>query len=362
MVEPPGAPRNAIAMSITCSPPPTREVRPDDSQHIAVVIPCYRVRTHTLQFIAGIGPEVGRIIAVDDACPEASGAWIRAHCTDPRVIVVQHEQNQGVGGATLIGYHHALQASAHVVVKLDGDGQVDAGLLPRFANPLLSGHADYAKGNRFHRVGFVRGMPWVRLAGNAALSFMTKLSSGYWRISDPTNGYTAIRSEVLYGLELEGIAKRYFFESDLLYHLNQVRAVVIDVPMRAGYENETSSLSPLRILGPFLPGHLRITLRRRFYSYGIRSFSQARVELLLGSVLLAGGGIFGLWWRWCLSADSGVPATAGTVMIAGLPIIMGMQMLLSWLNFDEASEPLQPVHRLLGVEQALRSVIRKPRQ
>lgn len=348
-------------MNIPPPTSPTTAVRPDDSPRIAVVIPCYRVRTHILQVIAGIGPEVGWIIAVDDACPEASGAWIREHCTDPRVIVVQHEQNQGVGGATLTGYQHALQTPAHVVVKLDGDGQMDAGLLPRFASPLLSGHADYAKGNRFHRVGFVRGMPWVRLAGNAALSFMTKLSSGYWQIADPTNGYTAIRSEVLQELELERIAKRYFFESDLLYHLNQVRAVVIDVPMRARYEDETSSLSPLRILGPFLLGHLRNTLRRLLYSYGIRGFSLASVELLLGSVLLAGGGIFGLW-RWCLSADSGVPATAGTVMVAGLPIIVGMQMLLSWLNFDVASEPRQPVHRLLGVEQALRSFIGKPRQ
>lgn len=117
-------------MSIPPPTSPTTAVRPDDSPRIAVVIPCYRVRTHILQVIAGIGPEVGWIIAVDDACPEASGAWIREHCTDPRVIVVQHEQNQGVGGATLTGYQHALQTPAHVVVKLDGDGQMDAGLLP----------------------------------------------------------------------------------------------------------------------------------------------------------------------------------------------------------------------------------------
>lgn len=336
---------------------PTSNLQPVSAAHsqprIAVVIPCYRVRAQILQVIAGIGPEVGWIIAVDDACPEHSGAWLRAHCQDRRVSVIEHAQNQGVGGATMTGYRHALATPAEVVIKLDGDGQMDPKLLTRFASPLLAGHADYAKGNRFHRIGFVQGMPWMRLAGNAVLSFLTKISSGYWQIADPTNGYTAIRRELLRELELERIATRYFFESDLLYHLNQLRAVVADVPMRARYEDESSSLQPMRMIGPFLLGHLRNTLRRIVYSYGIRGFSVASVELVLGSALLAGGTLFGLW-RWMLSLDSGVPATAGTVMAAALPVIIGLQMLLSWLNFDMASEPRQPVHRLLGSEQAMR--------
>ncbi|WP_313456113.1 glycosyltransferase family 2 protein [Stenotrophomonas sp.] len=325
-----------------------------DPPRIAVVIPCYRVRAHVLQVIASIGPEAGWIFAVDDACPEQSGAWIRAHCDDPRVQVIEHGINQGVGGATLTGYRHALDSGAEVVVKLDGDGQMDPALLRRFASPLLSGHADYAKGNRFHRIGFLRGMPWVRLVGNAALSFLTKLSSGYWQVTDPTNGYTAIRCEVIRELELERIARRYFFESDLLYHLNQVRAVVADVPMQARYEDETSSLSPARVLAPFLAGHLRNTVRRLGYSYLVRGFSLASVELLLGTLLLLGGTAFGVF-HWWSSAHTGIPATAGTVMAAALPVIIGFQMLLSWLNFDVASEPRQPVHRLLADEQALRA-------
>ena len=320
---------------------------------IAVVIPCYRVRTHVLAVIAAIGPEVGWIIAVDDACPEQSGSWIEDQCDDPRVRVVRHAVNQGVGGATLTGYREALQTKAEVVVKLDGDGQMNPALLLRFASPLLSGHADYAKGNRFHRIGFLRGMPSVRLAGNAALSLLTKLSSGYWQVTDPTNGYTAIRCEVVRELELDRIARRYFFESDLLYHLNQVRAVVADVPMQARYEDETSSLSPARVLAPFLVGHLRNMVRRIVYSYLVRGFSLASVELLLGTLLLLGGTAFGVW-RWWASAETGIPATAGTVMAAALPVIVGVQMLLSWLNFDVASEPRHPVHRLLADEQALR--------
>lgn len=323
------------------------------ARRIAVVIPCYRVRDQVMPVIASIGAEVGWIIVVDDACPEQTGAWVRQHCNDPRVIVIAHDRNQGVGGATITGYRRALGTAADVVVKLDGDGQMDPMHVLRLASPLLTGQGDYAKGNRFHRISFARSMPWLRLVGNALLSFMTKLSSGYWQISDPTNGYTAIRRELLLEVELERVAPRYFFESDLLYHLNQARAVVVDVPMRACYGDETSSLRPMRMIGPFLFGHLRNALRRIGYNYMLRGFSIASVELVLGGALVMAGTTFGIF-RWIASDTSGVPATAGTVMAAALPIILGMQMLLSWLNFDVASEPRQPVHRLLGHQQASR--------
>ncbi|WP_411833723.1 glycosyltransferase family 2 protein [Pseudoxanthomonas mexicana] len=330
-----------------------------NAYRIAVVIPCYRVRSRIMPVIESIGPEVGWIILVDDACPESTGEWVARHCSDPRVTVLTHPENLGVGGAVITGYRHALTTAADVVIKLDGDGQMDPALILRIAGPLLAGQADYAKGNRFHRIGFAKGMPWVRLVGNAILSLLTKLSSGYWQLSDPTNGYTAIRRELLSELELERVSRRYFFESDLLYHLNQIRALVVDIPMRARYEDEPSSLSPLKVLIPFLLGNLRNTLRRIGYSYFLRGFSVASVELLLGSLLLTAGAGFGLW-QWHDSAESGVPATAGTVMLAALPIILGMQMLLSWLNFDVTAEPRQVLHTLLGdrqmpMKQALRS-------
>ena len=313
------------------------------SARIAVVIPCFRVREQVLDVIAAIGPEVGWIFAVDDACPEHSGRWIEEHCRDPRVKVLRHEVNQGVGGAVMTGYRAALETAAEVIVKIDGDGQMDPALLPRFAAPLLAGLADYAKGNRFHRIGFVRRMPWVRLFGNAVLSFLTKLSSGYWQIADPTNGYTAIRRELVAELELDRVSRRYFFESDLLYHLYEVGAVVADVPMVARYEGEPSSLRPMRVIGPFLLGHLRNTARRVLYDYFVRGFSVASVELVLGAVLWLWGAGYGAW-QWLESIRSGTPATAGTVMLAALPIILGSQMLLSWLNFDVNAEPRMPVH------------------
>jgi glycosyltransferase involved in cell wall biosynthesis len=319
---------------------------------IAVVIPCFRVRDHVLDVIASIGPEVGWIFAVDDACPEESGRWISENCRDPRVRVLRHEANQGVGGAVMTGYRAALDTPAAVIVKIDGDGQMDPALLPRFAAPLLAGLADYAKGNRFHRIGFVRRMPRVRLVGNAVLSFLTKLSSGYWQIADPTNGYTAIRRELVGELELERVARRYFFESDLLYHLYELGAVVADVPMEARYEGESSSLRPMRVIGPFLLGHARNAARRVLYDYFVRGFSVASVELVLGAALWLWGAGYGVW-RWLESVQSGTPATAGTVMLAALPIILGSQMLLSWLNFDVNAEPRMPVHPRLKAREGL---------
>jgi hypothetical protein len=185
-------------------------------------------------------------------------------------------------------------------------------------------------------------MPWPRLLGNAALSFLTKLSTGYWQLFDPTNGYTAIHRSVLALVPIEHVAQRYFFESDLLYQLNQLRAVVHEMPMSASYADESSSLRPLRMIGPFLFGNARNFARRLVYSYFIRGFSLASVELLLG----AGGLLFGLGFgarTWWTSIASGVPATAGTVMLAALPLILGLQLVLSWLAFDIAAEPRYPV-------------------
>ncbi|HKZ10552.1 MAG TPA: glycosyltransferase family 2 protein [Rhodanobacteraceae bacterium] len=317
-----------------------------DGPFIAVVIPCYRVASHVLGVINRIGPEVGWIIAVDDACPENSGGVIERECRDPRVRILRHEVNLGVGGAVMTGYQAAMLLPATAVVKLDGDGQMDPALIPQLCEPLLSGRADYAKGNRFYRFSHTTGMPVTRLFGNAILSFLTKLSSGYWQLFDPTNGFTAIHRTLLAELDYSTIAKRYFFESDLLYHLNQLRAVVVEMPMASRYDGEPSSLRPMRMIGPFLRGNMRNGFKRIFYSYFLRGFSVASIELVIGIALFVFGIVFGAkhWW---LSGMDGVPATAGTVMVAALPLILGVQFLLSWLGFDIAAEPRYPIHGLL---------------
>jgi glycosyltransferase involved in cell wall biosynthesis len=316
---------------------------------IAVVIPCYRVRAHVTEVIAGIGPYVFGVYVVDDACPEKTGDLVESAIRDPRVRVLRHEVNQGVGGAVITGYRAALADGADVVVKIDGDGQMDPALLPRFVRPIAEGYADYTKGNRFFDIASLRPMPVVRLIGNAGLSFLSKLSTGYWDVFDPTNGYTAIHRGVLAALPFDKISSRYFFESDMLFRLGTLRARVLDIPMRAVYGDEKSSLSVRHAAAEFGIRHLRNLAKRIFYNYFLRNFSFASIELILGFVLLAFGSIFGVL-KWMESASSGVTASAGTVMIAGVSLILGLQFLLAFLSFDMNSTPRESVWRLLALD------------
>lgn len=311
---------------------------------VAVVIPSYKVTRHILGVIAGIGPEVARIYVVDDRCPDGSGAFVREHCRDPRVVVLDHTENQGVGGAVMSGYRAAIADGAAVIVKIDGDGQMDGGLIPAFVAPILAGEADYTKGNRFFDLERLHAMPPMRLFGNAVLSFITKLSSGYWDLFDPTNGYTAIHADCARYLPFDKISRRYFFESDMLFRLNILGAVVTDVPMDAVYGDEVSNLKISKVATEFFGKHLRNFGKRIFYNYYLRNMSVASIELPLGILLTLFGTIYGLT-QWSASARSGVETPAGTVMLAALPVIMGVQLILAFLAHDVASVPRRPLHK-----------------
>lgn len=315
---------------------------------IAVIIPCYRVTNHVLDVIAKIGLEVSIIFVVDDCCPENSGDFVKESCTDDRVIVLHNPRNQGVGGAVMTGYKAAIEAGADIIVKIDGDGQMDPSLIPDFIEPILTGEADYTKGNRFFYLEEIRAMPKVRLFGNAVLSFMTKLSSGYWDLFDPTNGYTAIHADVARHLPFEKISHRYFFETDMLFRLNTLRAVVVDVPMDAHYGDEVSNLKVSKIVGEFLIKHIRNFLKRIFYNYYLRDMSLGSIELPLGLLLLLFGIGFGIC-HWMNSFQEGIATPVGTVMLAMLPVLMGFQLVLAFLSYDISNVPRRSLHKLRRV-------------
>jgi len=316
-----------------------------DPKRIAVVIPSYRVSKHIQGVISAIGSEVWRIYVVDDECPDNSGNFVSENCKDPRVFVLRHEINKGVGGAVMTGYRAAIADGAEVIVKVDGDGQMDPSLIPAFVAPIVAGEADYTKGNRFFDLEEIRSMPKVRLFGNAVLSFMTKLSSGYWDLFDPTNGYTAIHADVARHLPFEKISTRYFFETDILFRLNTLRAVVVDVPMDAQYGDEVSNLKISKIIGEFLVKHVRNFTKRIFYNYYLRDMSLASIELPLGMLLFTSGCVFGVY-HWVNSLHEGVSTPAGTVMLAALPILMGSQLVLAFLGYDIANVPRRPLHKM----------------
>jgi dolichol-phosphate mannosyltransferase len=309
---------------------------------VAAVIPAYRVSERIVAVVQAIPPGVEAVYVVDDACPERSGERVRESVRDPRVRVLSNPENRGVGGATLAGIEHALADGADIVVKLDGDGQMDPGDIPILLEPILCGEADVAKGNRFWDPEGVAAMPAVRLAGNAALSFLAKFSTGYWNVFDPTNGFVAASRVALERVPLGKLSRRYFFESDLLFRLYVARAVVEDVALPARYGGETSSLRVSRAVPEFLYKHLRNLVKRLFYCYFLRDFSVASLELVLGGLLLAWGAGFGAF-AWIRGEVNAQPATAGTVMLAGLPVILGVQLLVGFLQFDFQNVPKRPL-------------------
>ncbi len=314
---------------------------------VAVVIPCYRVVSTITDVVSRIGPEVTWIIVVDDGCPEKSGATVAAEISDVRVRVLFHKTNQGVGAAVRTGYNEALTLGAEVIVKIDGDGQMAPEVIGAFIEPIMTGAADYTKGNRLFEIDTFRQMPAVRLFGNIMLTFLTKVSSGYWTVADPTCGYTAISASVAKRIPLEKISRGYFFESDLLFRLNLLRAVVLDIPIDAIYANERSNLSIRKEVTRFLFGNLKNFCKRVFYNYFLRDFNFASIQLALSICFLLFGFIFG-GLHWIEYARMDVLASSGTVMLAALPTILGTQLLVGFVNFDMANSPKLPIQGRIG--------------
>lgn len=311
---------------------------------IAAVIPAYRVSEHILGVIAEIEKNVDLIYVIDDACPEKSGQLVKAKCKDKRVRVLTHQKNQGVGGAVLTGYRAALDDGADIIVKIDGDGQMDPALIGDLIDPIIAGKADYTKGNRFDSITGLRQMPGIRIFGNGALSLMTKMSTGYWNVTDPTNGFTAIHRDVLKGITFEMLSKRFFFESDLLFRLSLAKAVVWDIPMESRYGTEKSNLKITRALFEFTFKHGVNFHKRLFYNYYLRDMSAASIELPLGILMSWWGLIFGIA-KYTESLQTGTAATAGTVMLSAVPLILGIQLVLAFISHDIASVPKRVRHK-----------------
>jgi dolichol-phosphate mannosyltransferase len=308
---------------------------------IAAVIPSYCVERDIKSVLGGLPSYIKHIIVVDDASPDSSSDLITAAAKkDKRITLIRHGQNQGVGGAMISGFRKALELGAQIVIKLDGDGQMDPVHIPALITPLIQGKADYVKGNRFRDFQSLQRMPFIRRIGNLGLSFLTKAATGYWNIFDPTNGFFAIRAEILAQLPLNKIDHRYFFETSMLANLYLLGALVMDVPIPARYGNESSQLSIQRALFEF-PLKLVITfLRRIVLRYFIYDFSMMSLYLMVGVPLLLFGGIFGST-KWIQYASRKIPAPTGTVMLPTLSVILGIQILLSAIEIDMNSTPRQ---------------------
>jgi dolichol-phosphate mannosyltransferase len=307
------------------------------NRRVAVVVPCYDVAARVPGVIRTLPDFVDDIVVVDDGSADDPGAAAQA-TGRPGIVVLRHADNRGVARAMATGFAKALELGADLIVKVDGDGQMDPSQMSTLLAPIVAGEADLTKGNRLLRRRDRAGMPWLRLVGNVILSFLTKLASGYWNIFDPTNGYVAMRRKVVEEIEIERLGPRYFFEISLLCQAYLIGAVVRDIAMPSRYGGEPSSLSPHRasITFPFLL--LRACVRRVARQHFIRDFTPVALFLLSGSVLSGVGLVLGLA-VWSHNSRLHLETPAGTVVLVGVLLLLGSHLLLQALVLDIGSVP-----------------------
>ena len=306
---------------------------------VGVAVPAFRAAASVGDVLRGLPAYVDHVVVVDDGSEDATAdAVARVAASDPRVVLVRHDRNRGVGGATVTAFRRLLELGAERVVKVDADGQMDPAQMERLLEPLGDGRHGYAKGNRFHDGAALTAMPKTRLLGNFVLTFLTKAASGYWSVADPQNGYVAVRGDVLARLPLGEIASRWFFENDMLVHLNILRVPVADVPMPARYGSERSSLRIPRVLSTFPWLLFRRFWKRVWRRYVLYDSSPIALLLLGGVPLCLWGFVFGAL-TWAKSIRTDVAATTGTVMLSVLPLVLGFQMLLHALILDIQETP-----------------------
>lgn len=306
---------------------------------IAVIIPCYNVARHIGQVIDSLPDRISWIIVVNDCSKDdTENVLLRLQQSNKKLVYVKHEKNQGVGGAMLTGFKKSLELNCDISIKMDGDGQMDAGYIASFIKPLQDDKADFTKGNRFRDLNALRKMPLVRRFGNLGLSFMIKAASGYWNIFDPNNGFIAIKNETLKSMNFKKIHKRYFFESSMLIELYHVNAVVQEIPMKAQYGDERSGLSVTKTFFEFPPKLFWAFIKRIVLKYFLFEFNIASVYMLFGFPLFILGVIYGII-NFVKYTGSHIAAPTGTVVIPTLLIILGFQLLLSAINYDITNYP-----------------------
>jgi glycosyltransferase involved in cell wall biosynthesis len=318
-------------------------MHPTTKKKISIVIPAYKVENHIKNVLSAIPNWVDDVIVVDDASPDGTETIIREIMEkDSRITYIKHLKNQGVGGAMLTGFSKALSGDVDIVVKVDGDDQMDLTYLPQLISPLIRNQADFVKGNRFVDLQSLRVMPVIRRVGNLILSFLVKAATGYWNIFDPTNGFIAVRKEILSLLPLEKIDRTFYFETSMLANLYLINAKVADVSIPARYGNEVSNLNIKLVLIQFPLKILKTLFNRILFKYFLYDFNMVSIYLLLGFPMFLFGLIFGVI-KWIEYFKQGIPAPTGTVMLPTMTVLLGIQFLLSAIQIDLARVPSEPI-------------------
>ena len=305
-----------------------------EGKQVAVVVPAYNEEALVASTVSRIPDFVDRIFVVDDASTDATAE--RARDADKRVEVLSHERNEGVGGAIVTGYRRAAQDEIDVTCVMAADGQMDPDDLETLVRAIASDECDYAKANRLFTGQAWQIIPRTRYLGNAMLSFLTKIASGYWHVADSQSGYTAVNLETIRMLDLDRLHRRYGFPNDMLVHLNVWNRRVRDYPSRPIYGVGERSGIRLRRVVPMISWLLvKAFFWRMGEKYIIRDFHPLVLVYLLGLVLLGSGIVLGLIETALRIAGNEIPFA--TIVLVALFVISGLQLLLFAMWFDMES-------------------------
>ena len=316
---------------------------------ISVVIPCYKVSNFINEVLEKTIKYADIIYCIDDGCPDNFSKYIeKKFLINSKIKIISHSKNMGMGAAIKTGYFKAIKDGADIIIKIDGDNQMDPSLIPLLIKPLIEESADYTKGNRLVNLKSISNMPITRMIGNSFLSLLAKFSTGFWKLSDPENGFTAIHSKVLHFIDLQKLNDKFFFAADLLHHLNLIEAVVEDVPMFSIYGNEKSNNNIFIAFFTFPFLHLKNFIKRLFISYFVKNFSIASLFLLFGIFFLLGGSYFAIR-KYYFNLANNIIASPGEVMLYALIILSGIFFVLNFLTFDYMNTSEKPLIKKIKI-------------
>ena len=311
-----------------------------EGKRVAVVVPAFDEERLVGETVRGIPTFVDRIFVVDDASRDGTVAAVEA-LADARVQVLRHDRNSGVGAAITTGYRRALEEEIDVTCVMAADNQMDPAELAALVAPVVRGEAEYAKANRLVSGEAWTVIPRTRYLGNAVLSLLTKIASGYWHVADSQAGYTALSLDALRRLELDRLYPRYGFPNDLLVHLNVQNARVRDVPSRPIYDVGEQSGIRLRSVVPRISWLLfKAFWWRMGQKYVIRDFHPLVFFYAFGALMLAVGLVLGLLELILRIAGNAI--TPASIVLVAVLLIAGLQMTLFAMWFDmEANKDLR---------------------
>ena len=311
-----------------------------EGKRVAVVVPAFDEERLVGETVRGIPEVVDRILVVDDASRDGTIDAAEA-VGDPRVHVLRHEHNAGVGAAIATGYRRALEEDTDVTCVMAADNQMDPGELHGLVEPVARGEVEYAKANRLVSGEAWKVIPRARYLGNAVLSLLTKIASGYWHVADSQAGYTALSLAALRRLDLSALYPRYGFPNDMLVHLNVQNARVRDVPSRPIYDVGQQSGIKLRSVVPRISWLLfKGFWWRMGQKYVIRDFHPLVFFYVFGLLMLAVGLLLGLVELVLRIAGNAI--TPATIVLVAVLVIAGLQMTLFAMWFDmEANKGLR---------------------